>query len=370
MGRLKLILLSGLFLLSLLAVQAGTYTLNNGQTVSGDPISYDQNGVIIGSAVSARISWTKFSQESLKQLVAEARRPEDAEFIKPHLEETRQEQKAQKEIVVKQPERVELPKGRKGLFAALGTPLGFTIFLILYAANLYAAYEIAIYRKLPLAIPCGVSAGVPLIGPIIFLAIPPRLLGMVPEEAAVVEMESAVPAEAPAQSQTADAPPASAPATAPAAGTAAPVQRTPAPSPHAPKTFKLRTQHLVAAAPPSAGGPVSPPVPQIPAIEPIVAPAAPVNLPPVAAFKRGEFTFNRRFFETKAPGFFRVVPSEADKDLVLYIKAARGEFVGKRISKISQTELHLLTFKEEVTAEEMIPFTEIYEVEIRHKDMV
>lgn len=70
------------------------------------------------------------------------------------------------------------------------------------------------------------------------------------------------------------------------------------------------------------------------------------------------------------PGFFRIVPTEADKDMVLYIKSARGEFVGKRIPKITQNDLTLLTFKDQATAEEMIPFTEIYEVQIRHKDMV
>src|SRR5581483_1289403 len=97
--------------------------------------------------------------------------------------------------------------------------------------------------------------------------------------------------------------------------------------------------------------------------------AAPAETAPAAAapatvtFKRGDFTFNRRFFETKMPGFFRLVPSEAEKDMVLYVKAARGEFVGKRIMNITQNEMTLQIFKENVTADEVIPFTEIMEVQ-------
>ena len=85
-------------------------------------------------------------------------------------------------------------------------------------------------------------------------------------------------------------------------------------------------------------------------------------------FKKGEFTFNRRFFETKMPGFFRVVPSEADRDKVVVIRAVRGEFTGRRITNINQTELYLQVFKDSATADEMIPFSEILEVQLKHKD--
>jgi hypothetical protein len=93
------------------------------------------------------------------------------------------------------------------------------------------------------------------------------------------------------------------------------------------------------------------------------------DLPEPVVFARGEFLFNRRFFETRLPGFFRVVLSEADKDLRIHIKSARGDFVGKRISRITASDLCLQVFKEDATSEEMIPFVEITEVEIRHKDL-
>ena len=85
-------------------------------------------------------------------------------------------------------------------------------------------------------------------------------------------------------------------------------------------------------------------------------------------YTRGEFTLNRRFFETKFPGFFRVVPSEAEKELVIVIKAVRGEYVGKRISRISSNEMHVQLQSGNASAEVMIPFVEIQTVQIRHKD--
>jgi len=92
-------------------------------------------------------------------------------------------------------------------------------------------------------------------------------------------------------------------------------------------------------------------------------------LPAPVVFRRGDFSFNHRFFETKLAGFFRVVPGEAEKDMVVYIHAARGEFAGKRITRVTPNELYLQVFKNDATADEMIPFVEIREVQIRHKDL-
>ena len=44
-----------------------------------------------------------------------------------------------------------------------------------------------------------------------------------------------------------------------------------------------------------------------------------------AVYKRGEFTLNRRFFETKFAGYFRVVLGEAEKKFVIIIRLAREE---------------------------------------------
>jgi hypothetical protein len=98
------------------------------------------------------------------------------------------------------------------------------------------------------------------------------------------------------------------------------------------------------------------------------APAA-EELPAPVVFQRGDYLFNRRFFETKLAGFFRVVLGEADKDLRVCIHSSRGDFVGKRITRVTPSELYLQVFKDSATADEMIPFVEILEVQIRHKDL-
>jgi hypothetical protein len=82
-------------------------------------------------------------------------------------------------------------------------------------------------------------------------------------------------------------------------------------------------------------------------------------------FRKGEFTFNRRFFETQFPSFFRVVTTEADRDLVLDVAAGKGSVVASRISRISANEAHFKT----ATGQEIgVPFSEISQVTLRHKD--
>src|SRR5437773_8345943 len=92
---------------------------------------------------------------------------------------------------------------------------------------------------------------------------------------------------------------------------------------------------------------------------------AATTLPATPTFQRGQFTFNRRFFETKFPGFFGVIRRDADKDMVLFVRSARGQFVGQRISRIAANDLHLEVHKGHASEEVMIPFTEIQEIQLR-----
>src|SRR5262249_27127050 len=96
--------------------------------------------------------------------------------------------------------------------------------------------------------------------------------------------------------------------------------------------------------------------------------AATGPLPETQTFQRGAFTFNRRFFETKFPGFFGVVKREADKDLVLSIKSARGDYIGQRITRIAANDLHLQVQKGSASEEVMIPFSEFQMIQLKHKD--
>jgi hypothetical protein len=85
-------------------------------------------------------------------------------------------------------------------------------------------------------------------------------------------------------------------------------------------------------------------------------------------YQRGQFTFNRRFIETKFPGFFGVIRRDADKDMVLVIKCSRGEYIGQRISRIAANDLHLQVQRGHASEEVMIPFVEIQEIKLKHKD--
>jgi hypothetical protein len=83
-------------------------------------------------------------------------------------------------------------------------------------------------------------------------------------------------------------------------------------------------------------------------------------------YNRSNTTFDRRFFETKFTGFFRVVPAENEKDLVLVVKAAKSEYIARRISRISMGEMHLQL--QRGGTEVSVPFGEIMEVSVRNKD--
>jgi hypothetical protein len=306
----------------LFAVSAGAdeFKLANGNVLRGEVGNTDEDGLVVKLDVggfSKREPWINFSQETLKLL---ARDPKVATFVEPFIELEPEQIKArekQKEIVVKPvPNRMERLAPNPGLAAAFVTPIGLAILAVLMLANLYAAFEVALFRQQPVALVCGLSVLFPVIVPLIFLCLPAR----VPHAAADALAADAAAGEGQggAKVKTSSTYPAAA-----AGGLT-----------------------LAAAAKPDAGA----------------AQTQPQN------YTRGEFTFNRRFFETKFPGFFRVVPSEAEKDLVMVVKAVRGEYVGKRISRISMNEMHLQLQSGNATAEVMVPFVEIQSVQIRHKD--
>jgi hypothetical protein len=311
-------------------VNAGTYTLTDGTRVSGDPILYEDTGVRLKTgedSYSPSISWGKFTDEALRQLRDEAKNAHDRAIVDPMVSDEAPSEKAKFRLITVRPVEMPVrPGGHLGVFAIFSSPLGWAILLILYGGNLFAAYEIAIYRNRPLPIVCGLAA-IPLIGvatSLYFLSLP---------EQGLAEVRSS-----------------------PSGGAAA------QPSSYAPEP-------VPPVASPGAGGGGTAPAGAEP--EPVASASASSQpkLPEPVVFRRGDFSFNRRFFETKLTGFFRVVLSAADKDMLIYIKSARGDFVGKRISRITPSELYLEVFKEEATAEEMIPFMEVLEVQIRHKDL-
>lgn len=299
---------------------ADTFKLANGETTVGELLLSSANDlgvqIKLGEGKYDKLSWASFSQEDLKKLAAN---PKLAQFVEPFIEISQDERIKKTEVKIEQPPRLDRPARQSVLGALAGSGPGLLILLLLYAANLFAAYEVSIFRARPVAIVAGVSAVLPIIGPIIFLSLPMKLK----------PVEEEVPA-APAE---------------PAAATVAPPAEqadNPMLANGAEHPAGLKLAHAEA--------------------------PAQAALPPTTTFQRGQFTFNRRFFETKFPGFFGVVRRDADKDMVLVIKSSRGEYVGNRISRIAANDLHLQVPRGAASEEVMIPFVEIQEIRHKHKD--
>jgi hypothetical protein len=335
MRRVGLILFYLMAFVALTAA-AGSYTLTDGTKLAGDPVSENENGVVLQTADGTdleRIPYDKFTQESVRALLAGAKTAREKAFIDPFIEELPQERAQRKEIVVKPIETPPRPTTHLGLMALFASPVGLTILLVLYGANLFAAYEVALYRRQPLPTVCGLAA-VPFFGvlsPIIFLARPGRQDSAEGEEEPQIRFRATPP---------------------PAAEEAVPSGEAAGATQESQPIAALRRTAAVRQPAPPAAQETAPALP-----EPIV-------------FRRGEFSFNRRFFETKLAGFFRLVPGEAERDMVIFIKSGRGDFTGRRITRITPSEFYLQIFHDNATADEMIPFVDVLEVQIRHKDFV
>lgn len=297
------------------AALAAEFRLVTGDVYKGELSAADKDGLVVrldSGDYSPRIDWAKLSDETLRDL---ADNPKARRFVEPFIEppaETVAIQQA-KELKVHQPTRLERPDTKKGLIPALTTPNGLILLGLLFVANLYAGYEVARFKWRPPALVCGLSAVFPVFGPFIFLVLP-RNVPVEQEnatEAAVQQTHLAV------GSQTAPA------GSAPAGGAAAALG------------LSKGSGHA----------------------------AAQDGLPRI--FKRGETTFNRRFFETQFQNFFRMVASEADKDLVIDVSAGKKSVVATRVSRISATDIN---FKTATGQEVGVPFAEISEVKLRQKD--
>lgn len=293
---------------------AATYQLAGGVTVTGEAVSPNEKGVLIrqeDGSYTERVAWEKFGEADLKKLLAA--NPRIAPFIEPLLEPTIEEKVAANKaaIVIKNDfERLPRPAAGslvKGLFSS---GIGLLALLLIYAGNIYAGYEVSIFRAREPGLVCGVSALLPFIGPIIFLCMPTQ-----------VEDKSEIIQE------------------------------------------PVREKEAYYVGP----EPTAEPDPEVAAQEAAAAAATPA-LPPTQTFARGQFTFNRRFFETKFPGFFAMVRREADRDLVLLFKTMRGEYAVERIARIGTNEVYLQVQHGTASDEVMVPFLEIQEIQLKHKD--
>ena len=312
----KIILtLSALWLGGLLAAAAAeTYPLTDGTSITGDVISYNDNGIVFRLDVdrySQRVPWTKFTQDALKEL---CKNPKIVPLAEPFIETPPVERTKKVEVrALNEVTRLQLPPRTSLIGSLFSSSVGLVALMLIYAANIFAGYEIAVMRSRPIAMVIGVAVVLPILGPLIFLLLPVREAS---EDVAAMQPVTAH-------------------------------QTFAVPSTAQPAASNI---HIVEA---SWQGKSS------------VAPAAGANEPQV--FQRGQFTFNRRFFETKFSGFFAVVRREADKNLVLTIKTGRANMVVERITRITANEMHIEASMGGGKQEVMVPFAEVVEVQLRQK---
>ncbi len=309
-------------------VRADNFTLTDGKQISGELVSPDEKGAMIrlpddsyaevslpsGNSAN-RIPWSRFSQDDLKRIMAKDKRA--AAFAEPWIDVVPVERTREKEFTVKPVARLWRPAGGSFLVGFASSGPGQFILVLLYLANLYAAYEIALVRAQSWPLVCGLAAVAPILGPVLFLCLPTRLKTREQEEAELHAAEQAAEQAAALQAATA----------------------------------------ATAEAEPSAGG-----------LGLAARTEQKPEFPATQTFTRGQFTFNRRFFETKFANFFGVVRREVDKDMLLVFKTARGQFSAERISRIAANDLHLQVRRGAVTEEHQVPFVEIQEIVLKHKD--
>ena len=293
-----------------------TFQFNDGTSLTGEIISKDDNGIklrLLEGSYSDIIPWARFSQADLLKLQKD---PKMEPFVAPFLEISEGVRTTPRPVAeLKQPDRLSRPTSKSLIGSLFGSPLGWFLILLMYGANIYAGLEVAVFRAQPRGLVCGVSALLPVVGPIIFLALP-RQYDQEPDEAAPVPSGEEALVVNPMQ---ADLP-----------------------------TGQHSSLHLHSE--PGAG-----------------AGKDPAALPPPEVFTRGLITFNRRFFETRFPKFFGVHHG-GDKDKVLVVKSMRKEYVSDRIVRVSAEEMVLQVTHGTASEEITVPYQEIQEVILKHRN--
>lgn len=312
--------ISGLWLCGLLAAAgAESFPLADGTTVSGDIVSFNDNGIIFRTGndkYTDRLPWVKFSQDGLRQL---EQNPKIQPFVEPFIEPAPPEQAPKPEVKIQDVARLDRSSPASLFGGLFSSSVGLMALLLIYAANIYAGYEIARFRARPLALVMGVAAALPVLGPVIFLSLPGLRVAAAEE----------TPAETPAEGASVESEP----------------HRFVVPGMKPEEEIHIVTGSWQAGAPPT-----------------------PPDQPETEIFQRGQFMFNRRFFETKFSGFFGIVRREADKDKVLLVKTARTLFVAERISRIAANEVHFEVLRGDSRQEVMVPFAEIQEIKLKQKN--
>ena len=292
-----------------------SYVLIDGRIISARPTGVYKDAFLqlkLENGVYTNYSWGLFSANSLMELAKDKKAaPLAAAFLldPPPMNPPKADKKDNNPPETWQPkpaERMERP-ARGSL---TGSPIMVGLLVLMYLANLYAGYAVSMFRQQPLLLVCGLTAVMPVIVPVVFLALPTREPPEEEEEVVETPVEGTPEATAPASSA------------------------------------------------PGAPGSTPPPIPA----------SAASALPATVLYQRGQTTFNRRFFETKFAGFMKMVPGEAEKDLLIVVESARGAHACSRVAKIQPNELVLHVVKGTASEDVSIPYGEITLVKVKHKD--
>ena len=291
---------------------AETYETLDGKVLNGPPISITRDGVAFRDATGSqgeRVGYTNLTQASIQELL---KNPKAKKFAEPFLEMSIDSTNSNRPpIEIKPFERLERPDPQGGVLKLASSSFGLVFLLLLVVANLYSAYEVGIFRNYNPWMVLGISLVLPVLTQIVFLCLPTY----VPKS--VSEPVDATASHVPTFATSGGAPSAERQAAAAAAASSA-------------------------AAGAEAGG----------------------GLP---VYKRGEFTFNKRFFETKLPGFFGIRPSDAEKGLVFEIKTNKGNLVCNRVVRATAAEVCLQVMRASSVEEVNVPFTDVLEITIKSR---
>ena len=280
----NLLFLLCLWLGGALAANAETLSLADGTSVTGEILRFDDNGLQIrlDSGGYNNVPWAKFSQESLKQLAQlpkfNAKNPTIASLVEPFIEPNASQRSPKPEISFKPVTPLALPAHPSVIGGLVTSSVGLLLLGLLYLANLYAGFEVAVVRGRSIGQVVGLSAVLPVIGPAVFLALP-------------VVMEK--PAEE----------------NAPAAGTDAPAGG---------ETKPAEEINIVASSWQQEEKKAEPQV-----------------------FARGKFTFNKRFIETKFAAFLGAAQGEAAKQFTMELKTAKESFAVLRLTQVTATDVQV-----------------------------
>jgi hypothetical protein len=304
--------ISFVILISCLLIGAGastfgvTYTLENGVTITGDPLLSTASDagikVRMGDGTYTNLSWGAFSQDDLKAFSKDKKL---AGYVEPFIIITAQDKAAMTAVDIKEVKRLSRPEKSSVIGSLFGSGLGVMVVLLLHAANVYAGYEIAIFRARNIWLVAGLAA-IPFAGVIsniVWLSLPTYIEPEPePTEEEVAEIEAQRP------------------------------------------DFKVPLAGEIEAAQAAAEG-------------------RDLSVPKDEVFARGKFTFNKRFFETRFADFFGTVRRGEQKYAYMVIKSKRPDIVADRITRVSGTEVHVHAIQG-ASGEVGIPFTELVEVRL------